>query len=293
MLPSLPSLRAFDAAARLGSFREAASRLSVSPTAISHHVRGLEEQLGIRLFDRSGRRIALTEDGKRLAEATEQAFTVLEETVDTLQGRSRNVVRIAAGPIFTARWLMPRISDFWDRHPGIELEVVPSYRPMSVGGQGADIIIRWERVQNVSASAVKLLELRPVAVASPDFIRRHGPFRQPSDLLDVPILHQRDHWGWLDWFRALGVDTPDHLRGPVFEDANVLLRGAADGQGVILGWLPLIAQDISEKRIVRIFDENIPPSHGYFVEVPEARSTKRVRTVMNWLSEGQEPARQI
>lgn len=117
MTPSLPALRAFDAAARLGRFRTAAEELPVTPTAISDHIRGLEDQLGVQLFTRSGRDVVLTEDGRRLAEATGQAFGTLDDAVRALQRRSRKVVRLSAGPIFTARWLMPRISDFWETHP--------------------------------------------------------------------------------------------------------------------------------------------------------------------------------
>ena len=285
MLPSLPALRAFDAAARLGSFRAAADALSVSATAISHHIRGLEDQLGVLLFDRTGRTVTLTEDGQRLAQASSQAFGVLEEAIDALRRRPRKVIRVAAGPIFTARWLMPRISDFWKRFPGLELEFVPTYRPRDLATSAADIVIRWERLTDMPTGAAKLLELQPVAVASPEFVTRFGPFRTPSDLLTVPILHQRNHWGWLDWFQAQGVQVAETLRGPLFEDANILLRGAAEGQGAIVGWLPLIDQDLKEGRVTRLFDENITPTHGYFVQAREGLQPRReVQSVLDWLT---------
>jgi LysR family glycine cleavage system transcriptional activator len=287
MLPSLPSLRAFDVAARTGSFRAAADELNVSPTAVSHHIRNLEGHLGVSLFDRVGRSVKLTEEGSRLAMATGQAFGLLEDTVSTFQRSVRNIVRVAAGPILTARWLMPRISDFWSSHPGIELEVVPSYRPHRLDPGDADIIIRWVRLADVPRGTPLLLALQPVAVASSDFIAREGPFLEPADLLKRPILHQRDHWGWKDWFDAMGVDATEHLRGPVFEDANILLRGAIEGQGATLGWLPLVEQDLAEGRIVRLFDEVITPTHGYVVEVPDSAASVRrqVRTVRDWLME--------
>ena len=287
MLPSLPGLRAFDVAARTGSFRAAAEELRVTPTAVSHHIRNLEDHLDVQLFDRVGRSVMLTEDGRRLAAATGQAFGLLEDTVSSIQRSNRNVVRVAAGPIMTARWLMPRISDFWSSHPGIELEVVPSYKPHRLHQGDADITIRWVRLADIPRGTPLLLALQPVAVASPDFINREGPFTKPTDLLGRPILHQRDHWGWLDWFTAMGVETTEQLRGPVFEDANVLLRGAVDGQGAILGWLPLVAQDLAEGRIARIFDEVITPTHGYVVDVLDRAPSVRkpVRIVRDWLLE--------
>lgn len=284
MLPSLSALRAFDAAAKRGSFRAAAEHLSVTPTAISHHIRGLEDQLGVKLFERAGREVALTEDGRRLADTTLQAFGMLDETVRALRRTSRKVVRLAAGPIFTARWLMPRISDLWDQHPKIELEVVPSYRPRMGDQTHADIVISWERLRDMPERADKLLELRPVAIASEDYILQHGPIRDPSELLQKPILHQRNHWGWLDWFAAMGVQPKTPLRGAVFEDANILLRGAAEGQGAVVGWLPLIDQDLREARVVRLFDETITPTHGYFVESRDRAQTRReTQDVIDWL----------
>lgn len=284
MLPSLSALRAFDAAARRGSFRAASEELSVTPTAISHHIRSLEEHLGVRLFERVGREVKLTEDGVRLAETTGKAFGMLEESVRALKRSSRKVVRVTAGPIVTARWLMPMISDFWERHPGIELEVVPSYRPRMQDRAQADIAISWERLANAPQDAIKLLELRPVAIASEAYISQNGPIRSPSDLLNLPILHQRNHWGWLDWFTAMGLKPKTPLRGPVFEDANVLLRGAADGQGAVVGWLPLIDQDLRDGRVVRLFEEDITPTHGYFVETHSRGQLRRdVRAVLDWL----------
>ncbi|MEP1208134.1 MAG: LysR family transcriptional regulator [Rhizobiaceae bacterium] len=284
MLPSLSALRAFDAAAKFDSFRAAAEHLHVTATAISHHVRTLETQLGTALFHRIGRQVELTEDGRRLAESTLQAFSLLENAVTRARRGQRQVVRIAAGPIFTARWLMPRISEFWRDHPGIDLEVLPSYEPRMLDPASTEIVIRWERMADMPETAIKLLELSPVAIASEDFVERFGPFDEPRDLLGVPILHQRNHWGWLDWFAAMGIASPPPLRGSIFEDANILLRGAADGQGAVVGWLPLIDQDLREGRVVRLYDETIPPTHGYYVDRLSGESASRtVDNVVEWL----------
>ncbi|WP_170424218.1 LysR substrate-binding domain-containing protein [Ruegeria arenilitoris] len=291
MRPSLPALRAFDAAARQGSFRAAAEDLSVTPTAISHHIRGLESQLGLTLFEREGRDVALTEHGRRLAKATRQAFGLLDDAVLALQNSARKAVRVSAGPILTARWLMPQISDFWEAHQDVELEVVPSFQPGTHIRENVDIVIRWDRLAGADEAAIKLLELNPVAIASQDFLTKHGPIKHPADLLDLPLLHQKNHWGWLDWFAAMGVPLDKPLQGPVFEDANVLLRGAAAGQGVVVGWLPLIDQDLSEHRVVRVFDENIAPTHGYFLEVRDGRESRQeVRQVVEWLTKWVKPA---
>ncbi|WP_299284448.1 LysR family transcriptional regulator [uncultured Tateyamaria sp.] len=285
MKPSLPALRAFEAAARHGRFRAAAEELHVTPTAISHHIRGLEDQLGVQLFLRSGRDVVLSEDGKRLAEATARAFGILDEAVRTVQRQSRKVVRLVAGPIFTARWLMPRISDFWQTHPQTELEVLPSFRPGAGDRENIDIVIRWGRMSEITTHATKLLELSPVAIASQKFLSDHGPINRPEDLLSLPLLHQRNHWGWLDWFAAMDVSVSGPLRGSIFEDANVLLRGASEGQGAVIGWLPLIDQDLAEGRVVRLFDETIAATHSYFVEVRGSSPARReVQQLVGWLT---------
>ncbi|WP_170336146.1 LysR substrate-binding domain-containing protein [Ruegeria arenilitoris] len=285
MKPSLPALRAFETAARLGSFRAASKALSVTPTAISHHIRGLEDQLGTKLFVRSGREVTLTEDGERLADAARLAFGILDEAVRALHRRPRKVVRLAAGSIFTARWLMPRISEFWDSHPDIELEVLPTFEPGTTARENIHIVIRWNRMAYASGDAIKLLELSPVAIASRAFVAANGPIEHPRDLLDLPLLHQRNHWGWLDWFSAMNVPVADRLRGAIFEDANALLRGAAEGHGIVIGWLPLINQDLAEGRVIRLFNEEIPPTHGYFIEVRGTNPARReVQQVVDWLA---------
>lgn len=284
MTASLTALRAFDAAARNGSFRAAAADLTVTPTAISHHIRGLEDQFGVKLFRREGRDVTLTAEGRRLAHATSQAFGLLDSAVQSMHRSARKAVRVSAGPIFTARWLMPRISDFWEAHPEIELEVVPALYPGAHERENVDIIIRWDRIADMAEGAIKLLELSPVAIASEEFVITRGPIDHPKDLLTLPLLHQRNHWGWRDWFEAMGVSIADLLYGPIFEDANVLLRGAAEGQGAIIGWLPLIDQDLAENRVVRIFDERINPTHGYFIDVQHtSRTRSEVREVEDWL----------
>lgn len=202
-----------------------------------------------------------------------------------MRGSSQRVIRLGAGPIFTARWLMPRISEFWERHPDLTLEVVPSLRPSDLSQHTIDLVVRWERLQEMPEDAIRLLVLQPVAVASPDFVARFGPFCEPADLLTVPILHQSNHWGWSDWFNSQGITPPQPIRGSVVNDANILIRAAADGQGAIIGWLPLISQDLGEGRVVRLFDEKSTPTHGYVLDLPDGNPTRReTQKALDWLT---------
>lgn len=139
-------------------------------------------------------------------------------------------------------------------------------------------------MSEISNNATKLLELSPVAIASQSFLTAFGPIHTPQGLLQLPLLHQRNHWGWLDWFAAMDVPIVEPLPCSVFEDASVLLRGASQGQGAVIGWLPLIDQDLTEGRVIRLFNETIAATHSYFIELGGISSAKReVQQMLDWL----------
>lgn len=280
MLPSLNALRAFGEAARSGSFKSAARALNVSPTAISHHVRGLEESLSVTLFHREGRRLSLTPEGARLAEDVNEAIHQLTRAVERTRARRQDqTVRIAAGPFFAARWLMPRLATFWTRHPDISLEVVPVPRRLAEREVDADIVIEWGE-----GGGPQLLTLTPVPIASPDLLARLGPIQHPCDLLDQPLIHQRDMSSWAEWFASHDVPAPQPLRGVVFEDANAVLRGAVEGQGVTLGWLPLIRAELDGGLVVQLFDAGAPSKKQYSITRGDTgKRSAQTEAVASWL----------
>lgn len=284
MLPSLKALRAFDHAARAGSFKSAAEALNVSPTAISHHIRTLEKDLGVALFERDGRNVSLTEQGRELSTDVAAAFAQLTQAVDrTRRSPGGQVIRIAAGPFFAARWLMPRLATFWIEHPQVSLEVVPIPQRLSGHDIDADIVISWDDITQDNAKP--LLTLTPVAIASPAFIKRFGRPGSPADLVDMPLIHQRDTSGWADWFAAMDVACDEPHQGPVFEDANAVMRGAVEGQGVTLGWMPLIEHEIETGRVIQLFDQMIPWRKQYYVNiVPRGLRNRAAGSVVDWLS---------
>ncbi len=178
MLPSLKALRAFDHAARTGSFKSAAKALNVSPTAISHHIRTLEEDLGVPLFERDGRNVTLTQQGRELSTDVAQAFAQLAQAVDrTRRSPNGQVIRIAAGPFFAARWLMPRLAPFWVEHPQISLEVVPIPQRLSGQDIDADIVISWDDITEENAQP--LLTLNALRHCQPFVDQTLRPPRQP------------------------------------------------------------------------------------------------------------------
>lgn len=286
-LPSLPSLRAFEAAARLGSFQEAASAIGVSPTAISHHIRGLEAHLGVQLFTRTTRQIRLTDEGERLAHGTNKAFRILESSVEsvTTQPQQRKI-RIALGPSFATRWLLPRFAEFCQEFPDVELELVQTPLLVSPQNVDADIFITWGDGHFHGMISQPLVNVLSAPVASHELISRLGQPQVPSDLFNYPLIHQRDTLGWNAWFMAVGLQPEGPLSGPVIEDTNVVLQAAIAGQGIVMGWIPLINTELKSGTLVQLFDAVLSENRAYhLVRRKSGRRDTKTALICDWLLE--------
>ena len=284
-LPSLPALRAFDAAARLGSFRSASEELNVSPTAISHHIRGLEAQLKLTLFIRSGRQVVLTDEGMRLAEEVAKAFRILERAILDVSSQSDHTkIRIAMGPSFATRWMLPRLTDFNAQFPEIDLELVQTPLLVSPQNVDADIFITWGDGYWHDMIANRLMGVMASPVASPDLLTRLGAPAAPAELLGFPLIHQRDTVGWTAWFAHHDVSMVDALPGPMIEDTNVVLQAAIAGQGVVMGWRPLIDRELDDGKLVQLFDAIRSEIRAYYLvrRKNDARHTV-IDTICRWL----------
>lgn len=277
-LPSLIALRAFEAAARLGGFKQAAAALHVSPTAISHHIRGLEADLGLPLFRRGARGVALTEEGAQLAAACADSFRGLEQAVEALRpATGRRTVRLALGPIIAARWLAPRLTRFWQAFPDIDLQLI-----RSSGGAApadADLSILWT---DEPEAGDHLLSVTATPVAAPGLVDQFGAPETPGDLLSFPLIHNVSRIGWSEWFRLAGVEAP-HPPGVLTDDANVALRSAIEAQGVALGLSPLVDSDVAEGRLIRLFDLPIPHQRRYVISPAPDPENRRAAAVRDWL----------
>ena len=170
-----PALRAFDAAARLGAFNKAAVALHITPTAVSHHIRALEDELGVKLFVRHTRKIALTPEGVRLAKACAASFSGLQDAVKELRkDQVRPMVRIALGPLLASRWLMPRLPQFWETFPEIDLNLLHSSQRIDPRTVEAEIYLVWGENAWPGMETYPLLKVDAVPVASPRFLKQNG-----------------------------------------------------------------------------------------------------------------------
>jgi len=284
-LPSLHALRAFEAAARLGGFNKAAKELGVSPTAISHHIRGLEAALGVALFTRQTRKVRLTEAGERLAKVCSAAFENLANAVaELLPAKGRRSVTIALGPFLASRWLAPRLPRFWEAFPGIDLRLVHTPDRAAPETVDADIFLAWGTGDWPGVISCPLLRVAATPVASPGLIEQLGRPERLACVTRFPLIHQRDRSAWSEWLATAGVADTGILGGVVIEDANVVLRSVLDGQGIALGWLPLIDDEIASGRLVRLFDACLPGPRAYhLIRSPASRPDKIVGDVADWL----------
>ncbi len=284
-LPPFAALRAFEAAARHESFKEAALELGLTPTAISHQVKLLERISGQALFLRQGRRVELSLAGRDFAATVSPLFDGLRKAYARLcDGSSRQRVTLGAGPVFSARWLVPRLPDFWARHPGIDLRLHHSPLPVWQQMADLDLAVAWGKGDWPGMVSEPLLDIELAPVLAADLYRTVGPLESPEDLLSLPLFHHRDRSGWRQWFEAQGVAARKELPGTLFEDANVLLQAALSGRGVALGVLAFVRDELASGHMVQPFAKSVDPGEAYFLSYrPSAVSDEAVAAVKDWM----------
>src|ERR1043166_4883130 len=271
-LPSLTALRMFEAAARRGSFTKAAAELHVTQAAVSHQLRALEEQLGIRLFQRSTRRLTLTPAGQRLLPAVSDAFETLGRAVGDI-GRGERLLSITTTPSFGARWLAPRLGWFAAANPDIDLSVRHSTTVLDLAREGLDFAIRWGKGQWPGVIAELIGPSALTLVPAPAYSKRLR-LKQPADVARATLLHEETREDWMEWLLVAGLDRALARRGIVFDDENAMIQAVLNGQGVALVARSLAEADIKAGRLVSPFDLTFAEGYGYYL-VYEKETLKR------------------
>ncbi|MEQ8325951.1 MAG: transcriptional regulator GcvA [Parvibaculum sp.] len=285
-LPSLRALRAFEAAARHGSFSAAAGELSVTHAAISHQIRALEEDLGAQLFHRTGRHVELTERGAKLFPALSAAFEQMAEGWAQAGAKDSSALTVSVEPSFAARWLVLRLGKFNRAHPEIELRLLPSAEVVDFSREDVDIGVRYGLGGWPDVVSEKLFEATVYPVCAPSLIDPKKPIRKPEDLKSYPLLHEETMQHWMNWLEQAGVKHPRWAaKGPLFIEASLALQAAAGGQGVALANDTLAMADLAEGRLVRLFDIEMPDEEGYWLVYPEGARKPKVDAFRNWIRE--------
>lgn len=284
-LPPLNALRAFEAAARHGSFTRAADELSVTQTAISHQVRQLEELLQVRLFRRLTRRVELTAEGRLLLPGLSEGFDRLAEAVASIGQRGDDrVLTVSVTPSFGSKWLVGRLPRFWRGHADVELRLHHTMDLVEFGRDEVDMAVRYGSGEWPGLAAEYLLSVDLVPVCSPQLLERGPKLEEPADLAHHTLLHEEDYEEWSQWLTAAGVEGVEVRRGPVLDDGWVMLQLAVAGEGVALGSLALVADDLAAGRLVSPFDLRLSTGSAYYVVYPQgALNDPKVRAFRDWL----------
>ncbi len=284
-LPSLNALRVFDAVAQQGNFRLAAEALGVTQAAVAQQIRGLEAHLGIRLFERLARGVALTAAGHGYSTSVREALSLIEAATQRLYPDAGQIT-VSVTPSFASRWLIPRLGLFAERHPRIDLNVLASDRLAQFQADRVDLAVRHGRPPfGAGLNAELLFEPRVVAVASPRLLDAHGVLTTPwAD--DVAILHDaHDLWPLL--LAAVGPSitrtTARHVR---FNQTSLAIEAALDGQGIALVDHAFIARDLASGRLVQVLDHIVRPDAAFYVVWPRKPGhSSALPAVVDWLKQ--------
>jgi LysR family transcriptional regulator, glycine cleavage system transcriptional activator len=305
-LPPLNALKAFECAARHLSVKKAAAELNVTPAAVSHQIKSLEDHLGVTLFLRHNRALELTEGARAALPKLSEGFDSLAQAVERmLAHKGTGQLTVSAAPSFAARWLMPRLHHFFEAHPEIDVRVSARLRQPSASGRRAvaeratidtwladsDVAIIYGHGDYPGFGVDKLLELDITPVCSPKLITdRERPLLWPRDLKHHLLLH--DDTGelydgvafWDVWLKAAGVTDVDVTRGPHFSHAVLAFEAAAEGHGIV-ATMPILAEaDLNAARLVTPFALRVPLESAYYLVYREAAATRpAVAAFRGWL----------
>jgi LysR family transcriptional regulator, glycine cleavage system transcriptional activator len=280
--PSLLSLRAFEAAARRLSFTEAARDLHVSQGAISRHVRNLEKTVGRTLFHRLHRRVELTTAGQRFAADLAAGFQAIHRAVEAVRGVGISRLRVTVEPAFAARWLVPRLGDFLNLYPTIELQI-DSTVEVRMLGRDADIAIRYYPTKASRKNRGKTLLIADgVPVIARGSVSRAAAGRD-SEVTGQRLLHDDQGEAWRSWFVAAGIDGFDEARHSYLNDWSLVISAALQGQGIALVASAFIERELRTGRLAPLGSTRVEFGRYCLLESKD-RTTAKVRTAFNrWI----------
>jgi LysR family glycine cleavage system transcriptional activator len=293
-LPALNALKAFEAAARHESFTRAAEELCVTQGAVSHQVKGLEAELGIKLFNRERQRLVITEAGRAYLAVVRDAFDrIADGTERLLQRQSAGALTVSTSPNFAAKWFVHRLGRFAEAHPAIDLRVSASLQHVDFAREDFDVAIRHGDGHAPGLHVTRLCAEELFPVCSPKLLEGRDALRNPADLHRYRLLHVNDRRDWSKWLEAMGAGNIDLSHGPILSQASMAIDAAIDGQGVALARTALAAWDLIGGRLVRPFAMALPASFAYWIVCPKATARlPKIAAFTNWLlGEAAEDAR--
>lgn len=287
-LPPLNSLRAFEAAARHLSFARAAEELYLTPSAISHQIKSLEEQVGTKLFERRGRNVGLTDAGGRYYPALRQAFDRMHEATEELKQSDRfGALTVNVLPTFAIRWLLPQLNEFQERHPEIEVRITTNVRNIDFLQTEADAAVRFGNGDWPGLESRLLMTEEIVPVCSPTLLEKGPGLKSPADLKHYSLLHDINRPDtWRAWLNAVGEKSIDPERGLKLETTNLAVQGALQGLGIVCANPYMVSRELESGQLIEPFEYHLAVANGYYLVYPKGREDRpRLKAFETWLTE--------
>jgi LysR family glycine cleavage system transcriptional activator len=285
-LPPLKSVTAFEAAARRGSFNEAAEELFVTPSAISHQVKSLEEYLGVSLFRRARRKVQLTIAGQRYLESISHALDEIDLATRRLLASSNSgALNISVAPAFLTRWLVPKMREFQTRHPDIELRLSPNSAPIDFTWSDIDMAIYFGDGKWPGLEVLFLREVVLVPVCSPGFVEVNPRITKPEELCAHTLIDVSTRpSGWDEFLATFGVTCEKRAKRLGFSSTSLALGAAMESLGIALADRQLVAREVLYGRLVTPLDIAMEKQLGYYLVYQKHRKlTDQMRAFLDWV----------
>jgi LysR family transcriptional regulator, glycine cleavage system transcriptional activator len=261
-IPPIQCLVTFEALARLRSVTQAADELCVTPSAVSHRVRQLEQIIGTKLFGRAD--FSLTSEGSEYLAQVREGLAALERLPGRDSSQGKRKLRVAVTPTFARSILMPRLRGFNEAYPEIDLTLQVSIPLLDVVAEDADLMIRFGTGRYADVEHVCIMTDEVTPLAAPDYLRANGPFDTIEDLLAARLIRSPLE-PWRTWFLAHGVDAPEPAEGSTFNDVGLMCEAAAQGLGIALVRLKLGHPWLERGTLERISERNVPSPHAHYL----------------------------
>ena len=290
MKRSLPlnALRAFEAVSRHLHVGTAAQELNVTTSAVSHLIKRLEEDIGVKLVKKSGRNIALTSAAEKMSPELQDIFRNLKRVVGVARsGASRNTLTVSVRPYFSVKWLAPRLSKFWNAYPAVELRLHHSIQQVDFRAEHVDLAIEWSKGDRPGVIHHLLIPGELTPIFSPN-MEDAGKIKSPADLLKYTLLKETDYDSWADWFAfvdqgQLYSQNTHFPKTHFIDDSNVRHQAALDGLGVELSSRRLLRQEISDGVLLAPFELSLNSFSYYLVEPENGEASLLATHFKHWL----------
>lgn len=291
----LSALRTFESAARHLSFTRAARDLNLTQGAVSQQVKHLEERLGFQLFRRHVRGLELTDEGKGLSAVVRNALHEIDDTIRRFQAQdNEGVLTVSVGSAFAMNWLIPRLGEFRDQYPNIDMRIhaIDDAIDLRTQGRDIDMMIRFSRGNYPDLHVTEIMRECVFVVCSPSLLDAHRPLCKPSDLCHYTLLHNEvserepeSAGDWSNWLQQLGEPIPACIkRGPRFPRCDMLIQAALHGQGMALAWNTMVGNELRIGRLVKPLQNRFETASAFYaVSTPEVAQRPKTQKFREWL----------